>query len=278
MRFFSPAKINLFLKVLGKRPDGFHQLLTRYQVISFGDELTIARSNQDSFFCSIPELCSEDNLIWKSTRVFRSYTKITEPVSWNLTKCIPLGAGLGGGSSNAATALYALNVFFRTRIPQSILRELGKQIGMDVPLFFSSGSVLGKGRGEQIESCPPIHGERYVLYPSHQGILTREVFDQLIPSDYSTSQPIIGENDLESPVFRLRPDLKQKKTTLERMWSPFQGKVCMSGSGATLYVRYPQAIENQTQTRKRLQQVIQESQGIECLPLFRCRKWYSLNS
>ncbi|WP_108896995.1 4-(cytidine 5'-diphospho)-2-C-methyl-D-erythritol kinase [Chlamydia serpentis] len=136
MEYFSPAKLNLFLKIWGKRSDGFHELTTFYQTIDFGDILSLTSSAKDSLISNVDELVSPSNLIWKSLAIFRRETQILQPVSWTLNKSVPLGAGLGGGSSNAATALYALNEHFQTNIPTATLQLWAQEIGSDVPFFF----------------------------------------------------------------------------------------------------------------------------------------------
>lgn len=266
MKFFSPAKLNVFLRVLGKRPDGFHELFTRYQAINFGDTLELELSSQDRLECNHNELNKSSNLIWKSTQLFRSITHIHTPVCWRLHKQIPLQAGLGGGSSNAATALFALNLLFSTNIPVTVLQTLSQDIGMDVPFFFSCGAALGTGRGEIIENTSPID-QGIVLYLSSPGVSTRQAFSSIVSSDYGCYKN--AGNDLEVPVFRLRPDLKEKKELLERIWSPFQGKVGLSGTGATLFVCYPKYVKPNL--------LIKTSGGIPVTPLLRGEQWYSFS-
>ncbi|WP_100934348.1 4-(cytidine 5'-diphospho)-2-C-methyl-D-erythritol kinase [Candidatus Chlamydia corallus] len=136
MQYFSPAKLNLFLKIWEKRSDNFHELTTLYQAIDFGDTLSLKSSTKDHLVSNVDEMLSPSNLIWKSLAIFRRETQILQPVSWYLNKSIPLQAGLGGGSSNAATALYALNKHFQTNIPATTLQLWAKEIGSDVPFFF----------------------------------------------------------------------------------------------------------------------------------------------
>ncbi|BAE80971.1 4-diphosphocytidyl-2-C-methyl-D-erythritol kinase [Chlamydia felis Fe/C-56] len=279
MDLFSPAKLNLFLKLHGKTSHGFHEMTTQYQVIDFGDNLYLESSNEDSLVCNLPELNTPQNLIWKSLQVFRDYTQIRSPVAWRLHKRIPIGAGVGGGSSNAATALYALNEHFQTQLPNSVLQELGKKIGMDVPLFFSSGSAIGVGCGEKIlpyKDCK--REERFVLYFSDQGVLTKDAFSYVRSEDFSQREENISlykkENDLEKSVFRFRRDLEEKKQMLKKMWSPFHAHVCMSGAGATLFVSYPRKLEIDPSIAKAIHATIQNSQGVLVNSLRKHSGWF----
>ena len=167
MHFFSPAKLNIFLQLLGKRDDGFHEIVTRYQAVAFGDQLSLSVSSCDSLHVvNSPQLETPNNSVWKSTELFRQYTGITDPVTWRIVKHIPIGSGLAGGSSNAATALFALNKLFQTGLSEEEMRSLAKYVGMDTPFFFSSGSALGFGRGEEIVSLEDNVLDKYVLYLS----------------------------------------------------------------------------------------------------------------
>ncbi|SGA13352.1 4-diphosphocytidyl-2-C-methyl-D-erythritol kinase [Chlamydia abortus] len=279
MDLFSPAKLNLFLKLHGKTSHGFHEMTTLYQVIDFGDRLSLESSSEDSLICNLPELNTPQNLIWKSIQVFRDYTQIYSPVAWRLYKCIPIGSGIGGGSSNAATALYALNQHFQTQLSNDVLQELGKKIGMDVPLFFSLGSALGIGCGEEILSYDNDHrDERYVLYFSDQPVLTKDAFSYVRPEDFSKREECLSlyarNNDLEQSVFRFRKDLEEKKHMLKRIWSPFNAHVRMSGAGATLFVSYSREIETDPSTAKVLHATIHNSQGLLVNSLRKYNGWF----
>lgn len=275
--FFSPAKVNLFLKVLHKRPDGFHELCTLMQSIDFGDILTLESSPKDCLSCNILSLESSENFIWKSLELFRRETGILQPVKWNLKKRIPLKAGLGGGSSNAATALYALNFYFQAQLPLKTLQDLAAEIGSDVPFFFSSGTALGYGRGERVASCEGIaENESYVLYFSSEGVTgvtTEDAYKSLVPSDFSTEHSFNNckENDLEKAVFRFRKDLLEKKLQLQKLWKPYGGHVLMSGSGGTLFVRYNATPHREQETSK----LIEHTRGIPARKLNKeLTQWY----
>lgn len=276
MKQFSPAKINLFLKVWGRKADGFHLLSTWFRTLLFGDDLSLSLAPQDQLCCNVPSLISQDNLIWKATYLFRKYTNIRSPVCWSLKKRIPLQSGLGGGSSNAATALFMLNQLFQTNLSEETLAQYGKVLGADVPAFFSLGSAFGDHKGDEcITLSLQDHADRYVLYFSNQGVSTKQAFAGLLPSDLTKTKPTFFQNDLERSVFRFRADLKNKKTFLERIWSPFQANVMLSGSGATFFVRYSM---NELTEEQNLQinKLIRDTRGILVRTINRTPgTWYS---
>src|SRR5438105_5454037 len=150
MQVLAPAKINLSLRILGKRADGFHEIETLIAPISLYDKIDIEKQNRwIDFSCDDPTLSSgDDNLVVRAAKAFFEKTKIKSGVSIKLEKKIPHGAGLGGGSSDAAATLRALNKLFETKLSGEELAELGSTIGSDVSFFlFGSGAVC-KGRGE----------------------------------------------------------------------------------------------------------------------------------
>lgn len=275
MKFFSPAKINLFLKILNRRSDGFHNLLTWCRTLCLGDELSVVQSYKDVLISNVQELNDKDNLVWRATQQFREYTGITSCVSWILLKKIPLRAGLGGGSSNAATALFALNRLFQTRLSNVVLAQLGARVGMDVPFFFSKGSAFAYQRGERCIEYPlQDRDDRYVLYFSDQGVMTQQAFAYLTVADMEGSVPVFFENDLEKAVFRFRKDLLDKKTYLKRIWSPFKAQVMMTGSGSTIFVRY-QKSKLSSKLNAQAQYLIRASRGLEVTTINRNFEWYT---
>lgn len=140
---FSPAKINLFLRVLGKRSDGYHEIASLFQAINLGDNLTFTLSEQDHLTCSDPHLpCDHTNLVIKAVHLFRKKTNLDTPVTIHLEKEIPSQAGLGGGSSNAATTLWALNALHNYPYTIGQLQIWSAEIGSDIPFFFLSGNSL----------------------------------------------------------------------------------------------------------------------------------------
>ena len=238
--FFSPAKVNLFFKVLFKRKDGYHEIASLYQAINLGDLLSIKLSNEDHFRCDNLKLgFDETNLIYKAIESFKRKTKLLFNVDIILDKKIPIQAGLGGGSSNAATALYAVNELLGKPLSSGQLIELGKEIGSDVSFFFSTGSAFCTGRGEIFVDCPYKKISFYLAVPPF-GVSTIFVYKnvdvKLLPNtdpDQSLKSFYNGDyqffNDLEIGAFSAEPRLLDVKNRLEMMGFD---NVVMTGSGS----------------------------------------------
>src|SRR5881396_3042225 len=154
MQVLAPAKINLSLKILGRRSDGFHEIETLIAPITLCDQLEIGTSNSSNgirFDCDDPSVpAGDDNLIVRAAKSFFAATKLKPAVSIELRKKIPGGAGLGGGSSDAASTLLALNELFETKLSRETLAEIAARIGSDVPFFIFESAALCKGRGEVV--------------------------------------------------------------------------------------------------------------------------------
>jgi 4-diphosphocytidyl-2-C-methyl-D-erythritol kinase len=227
MRLKSYAKINLFLKIIGKRSDGFHEILTRFQTIDLFDELTIELAEEDFFSCTDPNLpLDEKNLVIKARNLFRKETGIHHPVRIHLIKNIPSEGGLGGGSSNAAVTLSGLQQLFKTTCD---LHFLASQLGSDINFFLVGGTALGKGRGEIIEAEGDYPLTSFYLVKPPYGCSTPQVFKNVkLPLE---SSPGPFYNDLETPAFIVEPRLKELKKELAN-----QGLIpILSGSGSSFF-------------------------------------------
>ncbi len=250
MKQFAPAKINLYLHILGRRADGFHELETLMAPISLGDTLDIDLiSSGIEFTCSDPALSDAgENLATRAARLFLEEFKLSTGVRIHLDKKVPVGAGLGGGSSDAAAVLLALRQLTKTDCPDEKLVELAARLGSDIPFFIYSRPAICKGRGEIIE---PIK-----LREELQGLLVHPGFGVSTPWAYKTyaQNPAKGEsgvnfcdftlrNDLEIPAFGKYPWLPTVKT-----WFREQPEVVdslMSGSGSSVFAltEHPDTIE-----------------------------------
>lgn len=220
----SPAKVNLTFKVLGKRLDGYHAIETLMQAVSLFDRLHFSFSS-DTITCSDPSIpCDSHNLVWRARQLFRNATDIYEPIAIDIEKKIPVQAGLGGGSSNAATTLFALNEIFQKPLSEKKLVELGAELGSDVPFFFSTGSALCSGRGEIFTDQSHLNKGLTIVKPQHLHLSTPEVY----------KHAIVGEG-LEHAAFKVLPELKQVKANLLEIFE----EVIMSGSG-TAFVCFGQ--------------------------------------
>lgn len=233
LKLFSPAKINLFLKVVSKRPDGYHNLSSLFQTISLGDTLSFDIHSQDLLISSDVNLPTDSsNLILKATELFRKKTGSTQHYKIHLNKKIPTQAGLGGGSSNAATTLWACNQLTDAKIPLEELVKWASEIGSDVPFFFSQGRAHCTGRGEIIEQLPLCDSKPFWIVKPSCGLSTPEVYRHLKLSSQSERLLDGYYNDLEQPAFDLNPDLRRLKNEL--LQRGFE-TVLMSGSGSSFF-------------------------------------------
>jgi 4-diphosphocytidyl-2-C-methyl-D-erythritol kinase len=245
MQVLAPAKINLSLKILGRRNDGFHELDTLIAPISLHDEIRIDKGRLGKgieFRCDDPSVPQGDNnLAVRAAKAFFETTKIEPAVLIELEKKIPHGAGLGGGSSDAASVLLALNELFDVKLSPEALAEIARPTGSDVPFFIFRSAATCKGRGEMVT---PIKLKRKFLilllkpafivstawaYSRWQG--SREIPGIRYEAQEFADQTFV--NDLECPVFEKFVFLAQLKMWL--LGQPEVGAALMSGSGSTMF-------------------------------------------
>jgi 4-diphosphocytidyl-2-C-methyl-D-erythritol kinase len=244
MKVQSPAKINLFFQILGKRDDGYHNIASLYQAIDLADEIEITVSDVDSFSCSDARLPMDStNLVIKALTLFRAKTGIATPVKIILIKRIPREAGLGGGSSNAASTLLALNEIFNYPLESDELLPLAAELGSDVSFFLSPGAAYCTGRGEKIKKIRPLDQELLWIVKPPVGLSTAAVYQGIDSASLRTNDPrqalesfLLGQkeyfNDLEASAFKLMPSLYDLKKSLQD-----QGyrAVLMCGSGSAFF-------------------------------------------
>jgi 4-diphosphocytidyl-2-C-methyl-D-erythritol kinase len=236
----APAKINLYLHITGRRPDGFHELETLMVPISLGDMLDLDLIPAGiEVTCSDPALSdAKDNLATKAARLFLEEFGLETGVRINLQKAVPVGAGLGGGSSDAAAVLLALRELTGTKADDAKLVELAARLGSDIPFFIGGKPAICRGRGEIIE---PV-----VLRDSYQGLLVHPGFGVSTPWAYKTyaqnprpGEPgrdfpdFIARNDLEPPAFSKYPWLPVAKAWFRAQ--PETLGALMSGSGSSVF-------------------------------------------
>lgn len=250
LAFKSPAKINLFLDILRKREDGYHEIVSLMQAVDLCDELVLQKRKKGiTIRCDHADCpADESNLAFKAARLLLDEAKIREGVSINLKKKIPVAAGLGGGSSNVATTLKGINRLFDLKLSYQKLHSLASQIGSDVPFFLCSGQALVKGRGEEIEPitiyreywlvlvCPKFNVSTQWAYQNLKINLTK--FKKKVNlknlenrNGFFEALPCF-ENDLEEVVSREYPVIRKIKDILENRGAV---KSSMSGSGPTVY-------------------------------------------
>jgi len=179
MRLRAPAKLNLYLRVLGRRPDGYHEIETLLARIDLADELTLeAHPRALELSCSDPALsCGDDNLIMQAAHRLQAATGTRHGARIHLLKRIPVAAGLGGGSSDAAAILLGLNELWGLRLSRERLSELAAQVGSDVPFFLAEAPfAIGRGRGELIEPIAQAQPFAFVLVVPPERLSTKDVY------------------------------------------------------------------------------------------------------
>ena len=183
----APAKVNLTLEVLGKRPDGYHEIASVMQIISLFDILTFSLSDEVKVTTDVPELEGEDNLVYSAAILLRDTSGVSAGAEVHLDKQIPLAAGLGGGSSDAAATLLGLGRLWGLELGEGELKELAAQLGSDVPFFVTGGTALVEGRGERVSSVkmPPTLW-LVLAFPDHRlENKTATAYKALSPSDHT---------------------------------------------------------------------------------------------
>ncbi len=248
----SYAKVNLFLEIVGKRPDGYHDLETLFQEISLADDLTLSILEKPEIQIQTDSLdipTDRTNLVYRAAEVFFKETGILKGVQIHLAKRIPVGGGLGGGSSNAAATLKGLEQLFSVSLPQTKSLEMAKGLGADVAFFLKGGAAMGYGIGEKLEPLKKQKSFFLILINPGFKISTADVYRSLklnfAQSCHKASSmkeafnqgdiEAIGENlfnRLEEPVFEKFPSLIKIKNLLKEAGS---FGALLSGSGSTLF-------------------------------------------
>lgn len=212
----APAKLNLFLHVLGRRSDGYHDLQTVFQFLEFGDSLrfTPAPAGEYQLEGITGELAGEDNLVLRAARLLAQESGYSGGVHIHLHKRIPVGGGLGGGSSDAATTLAGLNRLWNLNVPDNELAALGQRLGADVPVFLFGHAAWAEGTGEKLTPINPPEPNYLVIHPGIS-VATAQIFSapQLTRSTAATkiaAFPGPGfKNDCESVVCSLYPEVAE---------------------------------------------------------------------
>jgi 4-diphosphocytidyl-2-C-methyl-D-erythritol kinase len=232
------AKLNLCLHILDRRKDGYHNLESIFCTIDFYDTLSFQKNNtaRVNFKTNSNEIDSNHNLVTQAYDLISDLYDI-DGVDIFLDKKIPIGSGLGGGSSNAAVTLLALNNIFKLNISKDSLMKISEVIGADVPFFINGGTAYIGGKGEIINKIP-IYKKYFVLVLPNLNISTKDIYESLSSKDFMT-QYSLGElmasnvNSFEKIVMSKYPSLKETK-----YWLSSFGSVRMSGTGSTLYIEY----------------------------------------
>ena len=262
------AKINWFLRVLGKRADGFHELCTIFQTVSLCDEITFSKSDELILTCNDEKVpTDESNLIVKAANVLRERFDIKAGAKIHLEKNIPSPGGLGGGSSNAAVALLGLVKLWNLEIDFENLVKIGAQLGADVPFFFYGGTCLGTGRGTDLLPIEDFEEKYLLIVTPNVEVSTREAFARINAPRLTnfSSKSILHlcqseaeafdlrqselKNDFETSIFAVEPEIQRVKEKLLELGAI---RASMSGSGASIF-----AIFDNKETRQATQKALE---------------------
>ncbi len=237
----APAKLNLFLHITGRREDGYHNLQTVFQLLDFGDELSFSLRPSDGQITLSPEIEGvphEDNLIVKAARLLQAHSNTPQGADIELSKHLPMGGGIGGGSSNAATTLLALNSLWQTRLDLDTLAELGRQLGADVPVFIRGNSAWAEGVGEQLQAIE-LPEKWYLVATPDCHVSTAEIFSHKDLTRDTSSITVAafleqgGVNDCQPLVQSLYPEVKNALS-----WLSQYGDAKMTGTGASVFAPF----------------------------------------
>ena len=242
LTLLSPAKLNLFLHITGRRPDGYHELQTLFQLLDWGDwlEFTPGASGEISLAAPGLDIPPADNLIYRAARLLQDAAPARElpGIHIRVDKRIPAGAGLGGGSSNAATTLLALNRLWQLGLTRGELQALGATLGADVPVFVGGHTAWAEGIGEVL--TPVDLPERwYVIITPSSHVSTAQIFSHLqltrntSPIKMATFFEGYSRNDCQDLVRRLYPDVDAVFTWLERF-----AEARLTGTGASVFASF----------------------------------------
>jgi 4-diphosphocytidyl-2-C-methyl-D-erythritol kinase len=276
------AKVNLTLEVIGKRKDGYHEIASVMQAIGLYDTLSFQLEEQVSLVCNIPELASPDNLVIKAAKLLQEAANCSKGVLISLSKGIPWASGLGGGSSDAAVTLQALNQLWGLDLAAEDLKKIALNLGSDIFFFLhGGGTALVGGRGERITSLPPFPKSWLVLMKPPFDIphKTQGMYAGLNPSNFTTGQftqrlveslrrrdriaPSFCYNVFEHVAFSFFPGLEEHR---RRFVAAGAAEVHLVGSGPTLFAM----VENKTQGEEILHRLEGEDSEVciaETLPV-----------
>jgi 4-diphosphocytidyl-2-C-methyl-D-erythritol kinase len=250
MRVKSYAKINWALDVLFKREDGFHELRTIYQTVSLHDTLTFTKTDGAiEIICSDARVpTDETNLVYKAAQALREATGTKAGARIEIEKRIPVAAGMGGGSSNAAATLLGLQKLWQVEMNDRTLTGIAARLGSDVPLFLTGGTLLGIGRGEEVYPLAEVECNDLLLVnpgiavstaQAYQKLsrLTRQESPRIIPFAFFAAKdihrlPLSAQNDFEAVVLVEHPEIAEVKHSLIELGAQH---ALMSGSGATVF-------------------------------------------
>lgn len=243
IRLRSPAKLNLFLHIVGRRADDYHLLQSVFQLIDWCDtiHLKLIPENEVRRINPITGVQADQDLVVRAAKLLKDFAKIDSGVEINLQKEIPMGAGLGGGSSDAATTLIGLNQLWNLNLDQKTLCDIGLKLGADVPFFIFGQNAFVEGIGEQMREISLGDREFLVIFPN-QGIATKSIFQdpeltrdhgQITIDGFLASPWSDLSNDCQAVAMRICPEVKQALDWISQAVPGSEPR--MSGSGSSVF-------------------------------------------
>lgn len=247
-RWPSPAKLNLFLYINCRTENGYHELQTLFQFVDHGDELTIQANDSGEITISpeIEGIPLQDNLIWKAATALQRYAKCSYGAHIDLHKILPMGGGIGGGSSNAATTLVALNYLWQTHLSDDELAEIGLALGADVPVFVRGFAAFAEGVGEKLSPAHPDE-KWYLVVRPNVSIATADIFGHpdltrnTPKRDLETLLNTPSVNDCEKIVRMLYPEVDKQLSWLLQ-YAPSR----LTGTGSCVFAEFSSKSEAET--------------------------------
>lgn len=240
VRVPAPAKINLFLHIIGRRPDGYHLLQTAFRMIDWGDEISLQRRDDGQIrrVTDVPGVPADSDLVVRAALALKAASGTPWGADIGVDKRIPMGGGLGGGSSDAASVLIALNRIWGCGLSRQRLQEIGLALGADVPFFVFGETAFAEGVGEALQALdvPPAW---YVMVAPKVSVPTAQIFSA--PGLTRDSEPLImrgfathaTRNDMQATVCKLFPEVAEALR-----WLSQYGAAIMSGSGACIFAPF----------------------------------------
>ncbi|MFW7526375.1 4-(cytidine 5'-diphospho)-2-C-methyl-D-erythritol kinase [Vibrio ostreicida] len=275
----SPAKLNLFLYITGQKDNGYHELQTLFQFLDYGDELTIT-ANTSGTITITPDLSGvvlTDNLIWKAATALQQQSERVLGADIKLHKVLPMGGGIGGGSSNAATTLVALNHLWQTQLTVDQLADIGLSLGADVPVFTRGFAAFAEGIGEHLTPVEPDE-KWYLVVKPNISIATADIFahpelPRNTPKrDVATLLDTADENDCEKIVRMLYPEVDKQLSWLLQ-YAPSR----LTGTGSCVFAEFSSQREAKQVLEKRSDSVFAfVAKGKNISPLYETLAKYRL--
>jgi 4-diphosphocytidyl-2-C-methyl-D-erythritol kinase len=249
VRISAPAKVNLSLEVTGRRPDGYYDIVSLMQTVSLADTLTLWPAERVTVTVHGAEL-PEENLVTRAADLLRRRYNVRAGCAVDLDKRIPIAAGLGGGSSDAASTIIGLRRLWGLDLDAAELRDVAAELGSDVPFFLCGGTALVEGRGELVTPLPSCHASWYLLVNPGFPVSTAAVYGALDRGEWTdgeatralaagcsgtTSTTPLGTNTLQTALFRVSPEARE---CLEAVAQVTPGRAMVSGSGPTVFATF----------------------------------------